>query len=45
MATGFIYELDDTQPHDEPVVQKDGPTAGKENKRSLMSPFLPSAHN
>jgi hypothetical protein len=24
----------DTQPHDEPAIQKDGPTTGKEKKRS-----------
>jgi hypothetical protein len=34
MTTGFSYELDDTQPHDEPAVQKYGPTAEKEKKRT-----------
>jgi hypothetical protein len=28
------FELDDTQPHDEPTIQKDGPAAGTEKKRS-----------
>jgi hypothetical protein len=27
-------DLDDTQPHDEPAVQKDGPAAEKEKKRT-----------
>jgi hypothetical protein len=34
MTTGFNYEFDDTQPHDEPTVQKDGPAVGNEKKRS-----------